>query len=967
MGSFLMGSQVIKTAGYLKQLAGQYFCTIVALVLCVWVIYAVSQVRYAFDPSGFTATRTGTLVLLSVFLLYYIVSGVGLVCGGWLYHHKFLRRRSGDPQQVDPILRPYVPFVWMVTWPTIFARSASAPVRRVTAVLLGLVGGLAVILYLTQRLPTDAYPLFPLAAVNFGWVTFVLALWLLFVKPTAWSRPGTLPAISQVLGWRVGWLATTYILGEVLWYVATRQLTPWSGYLMYTQWAVLQILVTVLMIAHTLDFLDWRSRFPLRLIGIPVIVLIGLFNLLPEKVPSSLITHPDLVLSDGHEGNELGEPPLWLQQLEQRVDVVPGGPCVIVAASGGGTRAALFTALVLQGMQHEESFDDHHYDEHLVMISGVSGGSLGASQSTFWRHSQFASSTGAESDPHSKNTNVEELRFFIGQALAGELRGLESEETRRKVAGIPEYEELLEERIAGVARRVSEVENSETGAFDGAWILTDPVIDAVCTDFMAPILRGTVTPFISRGEALRLFWDTAFGWQRVTNVTGFNRPSSEGQPPGPAPLVLLNACNTTWGTRFTIGIPYLPNRFFDQTTANANASRFPVRALSDKEPLNEISLSHAVRLSSNFPWGFRVRTLADTNLLDGGMVDNTGIDTIFEVFRRLSTSHDGRRVLAKMARKGVFILEIDSGGKPQGQREQIAQTAGVMEPLTTLKNALHTNAEIVKEHYLHEIEQTLQDALAEDVQKQLEVLAEEEARQLAKDAFYMVAHVPFQCENFSGSPLSPSQHRTVMTAWSLDARQKGQVMARFLIELSLFRSQVSSHQQELQKELQYLAMLEQMVTEHEKVEALAHVEQAADTIERSMVDGSVNVQQAIASMNRGLHKLERTAQSAKFQKMDTVGVDSVLHRDWLKHRRPRHLPPTVRAKDRVEVVQQPTATDLQDLKGEAAAAAKAAQQRRDGLRRKFLAKLHEAKSASSLQKIQQSYENKRALSEQILK
>ena len=142
---------------------------------------------------------------------------------------------------------------------------------------------------------------------------------------------------------------------------------------------------------------------------------------------------------------------------------------------------------------------------------------------------------------------------------------------------------------------------------------------------------------------------------------------------------------------------------------------------------------------------------------------------------------------------------------------------------------------------------------------------------------------------------------------------------------------------------------------------------AVQASEGSSADGSVNVQQAIASMNRGLHKLERTAQSAKFQKMDTVGVDSVLHRDWLKHRRPRHLPPTVRAKDRVEVAQQPTATDLQDLKGEAAAAAKAAQQRRDGLRRKFLAKLHEAKSASSLQKTQQSYENKRALSEQILK
>ena len=192
---------------------------------------------------------------------------------------------------------------------------------------------------------------------------------------------------------------------------------------------------------------------------------------------------------------------------------------------------------------------------------------------------------------------------------------------------------------------------------------------------MAPVVRGALTLGISRGDALRQFWESIFSWHGITNVTGIyaNRESS---PPAPAPLLLLNSCNTTWGTRFTIGFPALPQPFFrrDESDASQILTRFPVRSLSDTLPLYEVPLSYAVRLSSNFPWGFRVRTLAKTNLLDGGMVDNTGIDTVYEVFRRLSESESGRSVMAQMASKGIFILEIDSGGKPRGKREHIPRS-----------------------------------------------------------------------------------------------------------------------------------------------------------------------------------------------------------------------------------------------------------------------------------------------------
>src|SRR5262249_30851211 len=41
---------------------------------------------------------------------------------------------------------------------------------------------------------------------------------------------------------------------------------------------------------------------------------------------------------------------------------------------------------------------------------------------------------------------------------------------------------------------------------DPAWVLQSGFMDAMCTDFMAPVVRGAVTPWVSRGETLRSFW-----------------------------------------------------------------------------------------------------------------------------------------------------------------------------------------------------------------------------------------------------------------------------------------------------------------------------------------------------------------------------------------------------------------------------------------------------------------------------
>ena len=83
----------------------------------------------------------------------------------------------------------------------------------------------------------------------------------------------------------------------------------------------------------------------------------------------------------------------WIKVATKRLEDHPNGPVVIVAASGGGSRAALATALTLE--QIEKAFDSE-YPACVWLCSGVyrwrycSGGTLlpGTTKSVFSRCSQ---------------------------------------------------------------------------------------------------------------------------------------------------------------------------------------------------------------------------------------------------------------------------------------------------------------------------------------------------------------------------------------------------------------------------------------------------------------------------------------------------------------------------------------------------------------------------------------------------
>ena len=363
--------------------------------------------------------------------------------------------------------------------------------------------------------------------------------------------------------------------------------------------------------------------------------------------------------------------------------------------------------------------------------------------------------------------------------------------------------------------------------------------DDMCTDFMAPLGRGFMTPEMERGRALAVFWDQRFGWGGATNRHGFPYAGQNGRRP---PLLLFNATEVSGGRRLVVGFPPLyPNTFRPPPPSHPlTAGPFQQTvALEDFSPTFELRLSEAVRLSANFPWGIPPATLKRTlrslkpnldantlkkvrdklaaadapglstpilkalypvevgqvallhdnvsldkqyddledllewlaqfrfdgrvplplrqwansviidletkeNLLvaatdkelvlDGGVNDNTGIPTICELLEHLqrvaapygealhqsdssaevltaTRADKAWLILHELQRRGVVLVEIDSGHKPSTDPVRVLQTLRI--PIQGLENAGYDNALGAKDDYLTRIKEAVHRSAAD--------------------------------------------------------------------------------------------------------------------------------------------------------------------------------------------------------------------------------------------------------------
>ncbi len=712
------------------------------------------------------------------------------------------------------------------------------------------------------------------------------------------------------VGRLLGWLFVTAWAGEALWVLAASDAWgTFASYRLYTIWAVVQVLTFLVLLGLLFDRLRERYRvWPIRQIaalalGVAFWAFTSWETLSPAEAEGHLsadqvadVRRADREAAAAPDEGKKARAEHWFGQLKDRIAAVPEGqgPVVLVAASGGGSRAAIFTALGLESLRRTPldpaeplapERRQRTWADNVVLLSSVSGGSL----ATAYYVQRLAPDTSAEPPlvglrdagplPELRNTTRSELVSHLARlasreledypakladqlartasysaddrdlaarlgqlgvlvvdspthfraATAAELRDLYPKLVERRnellkqpapgpggrPAG-PAYvrsdvdEAFLDTLIQLIARVRADTYAQQLRAGEGtpgtdgtrAWALRSKPFDEMCLDFMAPLLRGAMSPTLDRGDALARFWTQRFGWYDATNANGYGKPAGGWAYRPYHPLALFNTTDVANGSRLVVGFPPLPDDLWLLASDERQATRARPRPLNELVPNFRVSLARAVRLSSNFPFGFRVSELGPppgtdrppVHMLDGGVVDNTGLDTIYELFQALRWHAasagspyraDAREALEGLRRRGVVLLEIDAGAKPSETTPgRFDPLAGPREPLQGMDNASYTNAEVVKQFYVRELRATLArnvDALKEvvpDVPLSLATFNEELAQKAT------AVHLVFQCNHYL--PGQEVQAPEVMTAWALGPRDKAQVVQRFLIELELW-------------------------------------------------------------------------------------------------------------------------------------------------------------------------------------
>jgi hypothetical protein len=481
----------------------------------------------------------------------------------------------------------------------------------VLAITLLIGGEVVVFVFAPNGEDSRLYPQSGCLYLGCGALAFLFSLWLLCVLgKRRWTGNGPGPCLIS-WGRLTVWLLATAAFGESIWLLAY---LPGTGslvsYRLFTIWAVLALLALVVLVGSLLDTWQSVTRMPCRLMGL----FLGAFLLFALRAPAP---EPLALKGAGEEGVKPDEYQ-WAKVLLERVRNVPAGePAVFVAASGGGSRAAIFTGLTLEFLARTPFANtDTFWGDHVVLISGVSGGSLGTARyvhglgdsdwSSGQRRTQLRNSVIEELAARMVPTSKQLRDHFLDQKqriLKPDIKAEADQETREL------RENLLQATESAFAEAVEYCacfEKDPRHPPTPPWVVQSGLMDDLCTDFMAPVLRGVLTPGVSRGECLRHFWGKHFDWGSSDDRTGYDFGGTRLTYDGKRfPLAIFNACDVRRGCRVAIGFPPLPKEFLRSPETDGptlyGTTRHSPETLADIDPFRSIYLAQAVGLSANFP------------------------------------------------------------------------------------------------------------------------------------------------------------------------------------------------------------------------------------------------------------------------------------------------------------------------------------------------------------------------------
>jgi hypothetical protein len=638
-------------------------------------------------------------------------------------------------------------------------------------------------------------------SVGLTFLTAALGLWLLGIleaNASPWAGASRRLLVALGLGLSSAWFLIGYdhpntprrralgryalmtalglLVGELLWSLPNHFAGSFS-YRYYTIWAILFLLFVIVATGRLIDRSALRARFAL------VVIVLALFRwssgfAVDTHAVSGERAVQQALLDEGEE---------WFVRLERRIAAGdPARPVVFVAASGGGSRAAMFASLIYQYL-NDVSFDGAPATSphtaiarNIAAMSGVSGGSLATAYYLVHPRQEARQVPRNFTRAEVADCMVQTARQYVSQT-----RSCQDDPSK---CLWPEEDELVRHRRSDACEQVAgQVESLPArGPAVAPWLFENAFVDDMATDFMAPLLRGVLTPFLERGHSVSDFWAEHFGWvgtsQRscLTGAVKDGRWVCDWSRATPPPLAMLNATDVANGRRVVIGYPPVPVGLLGGGMAS----------LSDSGGAHDLSLADGARLSANFPWGFEIgmfATQASTRLLpsslkltDGGVTDNSGLDTIATLLERLEVlsrppnsnavpqsgsredyyTRHARVVRDELVRRGVLLIEIDSGARPARAEALGYVLPAVADPLDAMSLAGFGGTTTIKTGHISRV----RDALAH--------MATQVPERTHSDRTQLFNHLPFVCNHADA----------VMTAWALGPKDKAKLMTMFLVE-----------------------------------------------------------------------------------------------------------------------------------------------------------------------------------------
>jgi uncharacterized Zn-finger protein/predicted acylesterase/phospholipase RssA len=321
----------------------------------------------------------------------------------------------------------------------------------------------------------------------------------------------------------------------------------------------------------------------------------------------------------------------WLTERQTAIQAADQYPVFIVNADGGGVRSSYWTASLLSALQDR----DPAFADHIFAISSVSGGSLGAAV--------FAAMV--------KEARESKQRPCHGATQRG---WLEDPATWRKCA----FNILHHDFLASALARM------------------------LVSDLVYNFLPRQSDRAVALEEAFEVAWERANGDNSFSNT--FQALWQGDDLALHVPSLFLNCTDARTGKRLVLSNVRL---------GADNAERNDLGALLGD---HRVRLSTGVLLSARFPVispaGRLPGSIAETLVVDGGYVDNSGTLTAREIVHELRAAIDDQREVAVGDEKKVLdhvkIVTLMIANDPVSHRQDVRADSISSSILTSIVGSL---------------------------------------------------------------------------------------------------------------------------------------------------------------------------------------------------------------------------------------------------------------------------------------